>query len=395
MSDQKFVDKDPVVFGPENQVQVIQGNHQLHNNNAQSGSRAAPSPGLQSISRRVLAIALVFLGAWTLREFLPSMAWALVFAVATWGLYERAGLFLPTVHHDVLLPLLATSAVGLVFVLPLGFALIEIGHETHGLADWATSAHQNGIAVPIAIEHLPFSASIKEWWTVNLANPQGLSDIFGRIDHDATITAGRHLGEQVTHRLVMFTFTLVTLFFLYRDGKVLSEQISYLARYMFGQHGQDLSLQIAASIHGTVNGLVLVGLGEGLLLGIVYLIAGAPHAVLLGAVTAVAAMIPFGAPLAFVLASALLFFNGSTTASLVVLAAGFLVSGIADHFVRPVLIGGTTHLPFIWVLFGTLGGVGTFGLLGLFLGPAIMAALFLLWHEWTSRIQTNLINQGD
>jgi predicted PurR-regulated permease PerM len=54
----------------------------------------------------------------------------------------------------------------------------------------------------------------------------------------------------------------------------------------------------------------------------------------------------------------------------------------ADHFVRPVLIGGATRLPFIWVLLGILGGVESFGLLGLFLGPAIMAALILLWREW-------------
>ena len=56
---------------------------------------------------------------------------------------------------------------------------------------------------------------------------------------------------------------------------------------------------------------------------------------------------------------------------------------VADHAVRPALIGGTTRLPFLWVLLGILGGVETFGLLGLFLGPAIMAALILLWREWS------------
>jgi predicted PurR-regulated permease PerM len=60
-----------------------------------------------------------------------------------------------------------------------------------------------------------------------------------------------------------------------------------------------------------------------------------------------------------------------------------VITFLADHFVRPVLIGSATKLPFIWVLFGILGGVTTWGLLGLFLGPAIMAALILLWREWT------------
>ena len=54
---------------------------------------------------------------------------------------------------------------------------------------------------------------------------------------------------------------------------------------------------------------------------------------------------------------------------------------VADHFVRPVLIGGSTRLPFVWVLLGILGGVETFGLLGLLLGPALLAVLIALWRE--------------
>ncbi len=60
-----------------------------------------------------------------------------------------------------------------------------------------------------------------------------------------------------------------------------------------------------------------------------------------------------------------------------------LVSFAADHFIRPTLIGKTTRLPFLWVLLGILGGVETWGLVGLFLGPAVMAALMLLWREWS------------
>jgi predicted PurR-regulated permease PerM len=93
-------------------------------------------------------------------------------------------------------------------------------------------------------------------------------------------------------------------------------------------------------------------------------------------------MIPFAAGLAFGLAALLLAAKGALGAALAVLAAGIVVTFTADHFVRPVLIGGQTRLPFLWVLLGILGGVAAWGLLGLFLGPAIMAALILLWREW-------------
>jgi predicted PurR-regulated permease PerM len=140
-----------------------------------------------------------------------------------------------------------------------------------------------------------------------------------------------------------------------------------------------------ASVHGTVDGLVLVGLGEGFIMGIAYLIAGVPHPTLLGLLTAVAAMVPFGAPVAFGIAALILLTQGSVISAVVIVVLGMVVSFAADHFIRPTLIGSATRLPFLWVLLGILGGVETWGLLGLFLGPAIMAALILLWREWAGR----------
>ena len=73
--------------------------------------------------------------------------------------------------------------------------------------------------------------------------------------------------------------------------------------------------------------------------------------------------------------------QSSTIAAIGLLAFGSTVIFVADHFVRPILIGGTIRLPFVWVLLGILGGLESFGLLGLFLGPALLAVLITLWRE--------------
>jgi predicted PurR-regulated permease PerM len=65
-----------------------------------------------------------------------------------------------------------------------------------------------------------------------------------------------------------------------------------------------------------------------------------------------------------------------------VIVIGLVIVGIADHFVRPALIGGATRLPFLWVLIGILGGVESFGIIGLFIGPATMAVLVMLWRDF-------------
>ena len=72
-----------------------------------------------------------------------------------------------------------------------------------------------------------------------------------------------------------------------------------------------------------------------------------------------------------------------------------MVVFVADHFIRPVLIGGSTRLPFVLVLLGIIGGIESWGLIGLVLGPALMAALLLLWREWVGEEPGPLAPDGD
>ena len=132
-----------------------------------------------------------------------------------------------------------------------------------------------------------------------------------------------------------------------------------------------------------MNELVLVGLAEGVLMAIACIIAGVPAATLLGVLTAILGMVPYGTSVAVLIVGGILLASGSALMAGIIVALGLTVAFIADHFVRPVLIGGATRLPFLWVLLGILGGIKAWGLVGLFVGPAIMAALIQLWREWT------------
>jgi predicted PurR-regulated permease PerM len=129
-----------------------------------------------------------------------------------------------------------------------------------------------------------------------------------------------------------------------------------------------------------VNGQLFVALGEGFVLGIAYAVCGLPHPLLLGAVTVVLAIIPLGAPVLVATASLILLIQSSTIQAFGLLMFGSIVF-LGEYFVRPLLIGSSARLSFISVLLGIFGGVSAFGLIGLFLGPAILAALIALWRE--------------
>ncbi len=338
----------------------------------------------QGMARVALSLALIALGAYTLEGFLRALAWAAILAVATWPLFMRTQARLGTGRHNLLLPLLFTLGAALLFAVPLGLVAVQAGYEARVVAHWITEARQHGAAAPDWLARLPLGGQqALDWWNANLAQPEDAAALLERMDRAEVLQASRRLGGQVARRAVLFAFTLVTLFFLYRDGASLVTRMQVASRRLVGRHGELVGQQIISSIHGTVNGMVLVGLGVGAVLGIGYALAGVPHPVLMGGLTAVAAIIPLAAPVVLGVASLLVLAEGSTAMAIGLFAFGMVVIFVADHAIRPVLIGGSTKLPFLWVLLGILGGVETFGLLGLFLGPAIMAALILLWRDWT------------
>jgi predicted PurR-regulated permease PerM len=338
----------------------------------------------QQVAKAALALLLAALGVWTLHRYLPALLWAAILAIAVWPLFQRAMRRWPPGRHNILLPLAFTLGLGLVFIIPLVTVAVQAGREVHGVYDSLAKARTEGIPPPAWLGRLPVgSQEATAWWDENLTNPEDAKALLQRARTSAFMSNSGELGANIAHRIVLFGFTLLTLFFLFKDGDRLGDQMLRASGRAFGPAGERIGRQMIASVHGTVDGLVLVGLGEGFILGIGYVVAGVPHPTLFGLFTAIAAMVPFGAPLVFGIAALILLVQGMLAWTITILVLGFLVTFVADHFVRPVLIGGATRLPFLWVLLGILGGVETWGLLGLFLGPAIMAALMLLWREWT------------
>jgi predicted PurR-regulated permease PerM len=338
------------------------------------------------IARLALGFALLALGMWTISNFLPAIAWAGVFAIGTWPLYQRARIWVRPGRHNILLPLVFTVLVALLFLGPLAMAGVQIAKEAHTVADLAHQARSSGLPVPDWVGQLPLvGPQAAAWWSDNLSDPGAVSELIGRVDGSGMLGVGRTIGAQVTRRATVFVFTLMTLFFLYKEGDALTAQLLRASERAFGASGERVGRQIVASIHGTIDGLVLLGLAEGVIMGVVYAFAGMSHPTLLGALTAVAAMIPFAATVVFAIVGGILAVQGSVVAGIVVFVFGFVMITVADHAIRPILIGGATKLPFLWVLFGILGGMETWGLLGLFIGPALMAALILLWREWVGR----------
>ena len=330
------------------------------------------------------SLAIILFAAFVTQRFFLPLVWAGILCIATWPLFARAlracgGRAIPAA-------LIATAISALMFVVPLAVGIAEAAHQAPALAALVADANNNGLAPPAWVAHIPMAGpAIFDWWSTTLGQPHGMSHLLqdgsvGRL-HSASEVL-RNFGAHLLHRLIDVGFAFMALFFFYKDGPALVRQMDAIGSHCVGRARWELyATKVPMAIRATVNGLVLVGLAEGVLLGIVYQVAGVPSAVLWAAATGVLAIIPFGAPLAFLAVSGLLLANGHTGAAIGVTVAGMVVLFIADHFVRPTIIGNATKLPFLAVLLGILGGVETLGLVGLFIGPVVMTLFVTLWHE--------------
>jgi predicted PurR-regulated permease PerM len=337
-------------------------------------------------ARAICAIALALFAVWMISAYLVVLAWALVIALTAWPLYEGlAKRMPPRLRKGFVPPLLFTLLTGVVLLIPLTFAVAEVGRDVQSAAGTANDLLQNGVPAPSFLGRIPLAgAAIAEWWQTNLSDPAHSKELLSQIDVSGVKSLLGIVGAQVISRLSVFLLVLITLFFLFRGGAVLGLEAERLAERWLGDPGGRLARRLAVVVRGTVNGTVLVALGEGALIGGAYFVAGAPHAAFLGALTALFALLPLGAWFVFGVVSAAMIAAGATLAGIGVFVFGAVVMLIGDTFVQPTLVGNSARLPFPLVLFGILGGLEQLGLIGLFVGPVVMAALLFLWRELTN-----------
>jgi predicted PurR-regulated permease PerM len=331
------------------------------------------SPFAQSALPLLFAIGLAFV----LQHFLGSLAWAGLLAVITWPLHERL------LRRGWPRPLSAVFLVGLLvaaFAGPSLLLLNALGSELAGVQRLLAHLNEAGVPVPAWLGRLPMVAepAIK-WWNEHLALPGGISLLVRSIVGDMMphlTGAARSWGSTILANALYLFLALLTLFMLYLHGPAVVRLLDRAGDRLLPAHYHTLRRIFPLSVRGTALGLCSVAILEGIVLGVAYAIAGAPAPALLGVITGYLALVPGGAPLSFTMVSLLLLGQGHSGAALGLFSWGAVELFMVDKFIRPKLIGQRVNLPFLAVLFGLLGGVSTLGVIGLFVGPFMMAVLF-------------------
>lgn len=329
-----------------------------------------------------LTVGIVILAIFIIHKFLPSLIWAAIIVIATYPLYRHWRRFFGVRHN--LSALLFTLILVVLLILPLSWLVSVLVKELQLFINYLQLVNRDGGVAPSFIQQFPFVGNdLVAYWNQNIGQPGQVKYFLSNLHLSLAPTSYyiQVIGTNLVHRSVQVGFTLLSLFFFYRDGDQFFQQANRVGEFCLGTRWYRYVNRLPAALRATVNGTIVVGIGVGILMGVCYGLIGFPAPTLIGFITAFAAMIPFVAPIIFIIIAAILFFSGSVVAAIIVIVWGTLVMFVADHLIKPVLIGGAIQLPFLAVLFGILGGVETLGLLGLFVGPIIMVLFITLWNE--------------
>jgi predicted PurR-regulated permease PerM len=316
-----------------------------------------------------------------LGPFVSAILWAVVLTFSSWPIYAR--LLRLFRGHRTLAALAMTLAMILVFLLPFVIVGSTIAENVQEVAGAVRKLMQNGPpAPPDWLAKVPMvGKQATEYWQSLAADTAKLWSEAQKLIEPVSAWLLR-IGLALGGGLMQLALSVFIAFFFFRDGVALAGRLDSLIERIAGSRGQHLLKIAGATVRGVVYGILGTALIQAILAGIGYFIAGLPGVGLLTLLTFFVSVIPgIGTALVWVPAAGWLLHQGSSGWAIFMVVWGLGV-GSVDNFVKPWLISQGSDMPFVLIFFGVIGGALTFGFIGVFLGPTLLAVGYRLVEEW-------------
>ncbi len=331
--------------------------------------------GFATLGALVIGCLVVLTPFWT------ALLTAVILTYSTWPLYVR--LRKSVGGRGTLAAALMTLAACVVLVAPFVFVAMSLADSATELVEALLKAFENGPPdLPGWVTGLPLiGETLGNYWQ-NLSTDGGrvLEELKGLVSPAKSVLVTG--GAMLFAGLMQLGLAVLIAFFLYRDGEAAAAKVWRITSRIGAARGRHL-LDIAGStVVSVVYGVLGTALAQGVVAGIGFLIAGVPGAALLALATFLLSVVPIGPPMIWIPATIWLYAQGSTGWAIFMALWGLLAVGLVDNVLKPMIISRGSHLPFMLVLLGVLGGAAAFGFVGIFLGPTLLAVGYRVMNEW-------------
>ncbi len=335
---------------------------------------------IEQIAGIVLVGAIVIGCGLVLRPFVSAILWAAVLCFATWPLHE---LFLKWLRgRRNLAAALMTALLSLVLIAPFLVVGLTFTENVRSAMAWIGSQEQIPLPPPPTwVESIPLVGQrISASWSDLTADTMSAIARLRPHFEQAGLWLLRH-SLDVAAGVFQLIMSVLIAFFFYRDGEGLVVRLREGVQRISGDYAQHLMTVVKTTVRSVVYGVIGTGLAQGLVAGIGFALARVPSPMLLAVFTFFLSFVPVGPPILWIGASIWLFAKGKLGWGIFMAAYGlFAISGV-DNVVKPIIISRGSKLPFVVMFIGVLGGVATFGFIGIFIGPTLLAVGFSLVQE--------------
>lgn len=324
---------------------------------------------------------LITASFWVVQPFILGFAWASMVVIATWPLmikiqgwlWGRRGLAVAAM----------TLLLVLVFVIPIALLVNSLIENSSPVIAWISAGRiqmpelQWLKEIPM-VGHKLFSA-----WHNLVAG--GGSAIMAKIQPYIGRTTGfffaqaGHFGRFMLHLGLMLLFSIL----LYWRGEQVARGIRHFAFRLASRRGDAAVLLAGQAIRAVALGVVVTALVQGVLGGIGLALSGIPYATILTVLMILSCLVQLGPLVVLIPAIIWLYWSGDTTWGTILLVWSCVV-GTLDNVLRPMLIRMGADLPMILILSGVIGGLVAFGMIGLFIGPVVLAVSYRLVMVWVN-----------
>lgn len=344
--------------------------------------QARPTVDLARIMLGVLAISLLIGGSlYILRPFLLALVWATMIVVATWPALDAVQRRLRGHRGPAVVVMLLALMV--VIVLPIYGAVSTLAAHADEITTLVTGLPNYTLPPPpnwLASLPLVGARATREWQTLTDAGPGG---VLATLQPYAVRVAGwllaraSAIGALVLHLLL----TVFICGILYTKGEAAGRIVTRVAQCVAPENGAAMVRLVEHAIRGVALGVVVTALAQSALGGLGVWVAGVPYAGVLTAILFIFCLAQLGPLLPLLASVAWLFMHDARLAAILLLVWSIGVTAL-DNILRPILIRRAIALPMILILAGVLGGLLAFGMIGLFIGPVLLAVTYALMLAW-------------
>ncbi|MFP3029194.1 MAG: AI-2E family transporter YdiK [Arsenophonus sp.] len=333
----------------------------------------------------IIAILLMITACfWVLKPFILGFLWAGMLVIATWPLFKKIESKLW--HKRWLASIVMTLLIILLFVVPFAILIVSIIQNSGSLIEWAKLPAEIRLPELLWLKTLPFIGNkLFYGWHTLLAN--GGNALIGKLQPyvgEATswfLAQAINAGRFIFHLIVMLLFSAL----LYLKGESLILNIRHFAIRLAGTQGDIAILLAGQSIRAVALGVVVTALIQAITSGIGLTLADIPYSEILTILIFVCCVAQLGPLLIMVPSIIWLFWLGDTKWAIIMIIWSIIVATM-DGVLRPILIKMGANLSMILIFIGVIGGILSFGVIGLFIGPVVLAVSHNLLTAWMNQV---------